>query len=140
MSSWEPACRVVSGTRTGIAGLFVGVLKLLSLSSPTLKPLKQFGVAHFEARSEVAACRLSSGVVQACELREVFEEVNGKKDCLERCVTAMPGAFKKSQISRQLKAMGLKRNRLTESQVGSSTLHHKWGAGAHTRLMWARLG
>ncbi|KAL0032107.1 hypothetical protein WJX77_005423 [Trebouxia sp. C0004] len=53
---------------------------------------------------------------QACELREVFEEVNGKKDCLQRCVTAMPGAFKKSQISRQLKAMGLKRNRLTEPQ------------------------
>ncbi|KAL0021485.1 hypothetical protein WJX79_010302 [Trebouxia sp. C0005] len=53
---------------------------------------------------------------QATELREVFEEVNGKKDCLQRCVTAMPGSFKKSQISRQLKAMGLKRNRLTESQ------------------------
>jgi len=63
--------------------------------------------------------------VQAGELREVFEEVNGKKDCLQRCVTAMPGAFKKSQISRQLKVLGLKRNRLTESQVGSSTLQHK---------------
>ncbi len=78
--------------------------------------------------------------MQACELREVFEEVNGKKECLQQCVTAMLGAFKKSQISRQLKAMGLKRNRLTESQVGSCTLHRKWGAGAHTWLMWALLG
>lgn len=47
----------------------------------------------------------------------MFEEVNGMKDCLQRCVTGMAGAFKKSQISRQLKAMGLKRNRLTHSQV-----------------------
>lgn len=49
----------------------------------------------------------------------MFEEVNGMKDCLQRCVTGMAGAFKKSQISRQLKAMGLKRNRLTHSQVSS---------------------
>ncbi|KAL3161372.1 hypothetical protein ABBQ32_010265 [Trebouxia sp. C0010 RCD-2024] len=53
---------------------------------------------------------------QARELQEIFEEVNGMKDCLQRCVTGMAGTFKKSQISRQLKAMGLKRNRLTHSQ------------------------
>lgn len=50
-------------------------------------------------------------------MKEIFEEVNGLKDCLQRCVTGMAGAFKKSQISRQLKAMGLRRNRLTDSQV-----------------------
>ena len=55
--------------------------------------------------------------MQATELKDMFEEVNGMKDCLQRCVTGMAGAFKKSQISRQLKAMGLKRNRLTQSQV-----------------------
>lgn len=60
---------------------------------------------------------------QANELKEIFEEVNGMKDCLQRCVTGMPGAFKKSQISRQLKLMGLKRNRLTDAQVSSS---HAW--------------
>ena len=53
--------------------------------------------------------------LQANELKEIFEEVNGLKDCLQRCVTGMGGAFKKSHISRQLKAMGLKRNRLTDS-------------------------
>ena len=55
--------------------------------------------------------------MQAGELQEIFEEVNGMKDCLQRCVTGMAGTFKKSQISRQLKAMGLKRNKLTPSQV-----------------------
>ena len=55
--------------------------------------------------------------MQAAELQDMFEEVNGMKDCLQRCVTGMAGAFKKSQISRQLQAMGLKRNRLTHSQV-----------------------
>ena len=55
--------------------------------------------------------------MQGAELKDMFEEVNGMKDCLQRCVTGMAGAFKKSQISRQLKAMGLKRNRLTHSQV-----------------------
>ena len=49
------------------------------------------------------------------------------KDCLQRCVTGMAGTFKKSQISRQLKAMGLKRNRLTQSQVTifSTALQHQ---------------
>ena len=56
-------------------------------------------------------------MLQATDLKDMFEEVNGMKDCLQRCVTGMGGAFKKSQISRQLKAMGLKRNRLTDSQV-----------------------
>ena len=55
--------------------------------------------------------------MQADELKDIFEEVNGLKDCLQRCVTGMEGKFKKSQISRQLKAMGLKRNRLTDNQV-----------------------
>lgn len=55
--------------------------------------------------------------MQAVELQDIFEEVNGMKDCLQRCVTGMAGTFKKSQISSQLKAMGLKRNRLTHSQV-----------------------
>ncbi len=59
--------------------------------------------------------------MQATELKEMFEEVNGMKDCLQRCMTGMAGAFKKSQISRQLKTMGLKRNRLTDSQVSNST-------------------
>ena len=59
--------------------------------------------------------------MQATELQDMFEEVNGMKDCLQRCVTGMAGVFKKSQISRQLKAMGLKRNILTRSQVLSSS-------------------
>lgn len=56
-------------------------------------------------------------LLQATELKDIFEEVNGMKDCLQRCVTGMGGAFKKSQISCQLKAMALERNRLTDSQV-----------------------
>lgn len=47
----------------------------------------------------------------------MFEEVNGHKDCLQQCVTGMGGAFSKAQISRQLKHMGLKKNRLTPAQV-----------------------
>lgn len=47
----------------------------------------------------------------------MFEEVNGHKDCLQQCVTGMGGAFSKAQISRQLKSMGLKKNRLTPAQV-----------------------
>lgn len=71
--------------------------------------------------------------MQASELKEVFEEVNGKKDCLQRCVTGMAGAFKKSQISRQLRAMGLKRNRLTEDQVCISAQHSKFDSDMYVR-------
>lgn len=71
--------------------------------------------------------------MQASELKEVFEEVNGKKDCLQRCVTGMAGAFKKSQISCQLRAMGLKRNRLTEDQVRTSAQHSKCDSDMYVR-------
>ena len=43
--------------------------------------------------------------------------MNGHKDCLQRCISGMPGAFSKAQISRQLKSMGLKKNKLTQAQV-----------------------
>ena len=55
--------------------------------------------------------------MQAEELKDIFEEVNGWKDCLQRCMAGMGGSFSKAQISRQLKAMGLKKNRLTQAQV-----------------------
>lgn len=55
--------------------------------------------------------------MQAEELRDVFEEVNGSKECLQRCVSAMGGTFSKAQISRQLKAMSLRKNHLTSGQV-----------------------
>lgn len=47
----------------------------------------------------------------------MFEEVSGHKDCLQRCIIGMGGAFSKAQISRQLKIMGLKKNKLTLAQV-----------------------
>ena len=56
-------------------------------------------------------------MLQAQQLQEVFEQCNGQKDCLQQCLDAMGGSFKKGHITRQLKAMGLKRNRLTEDQV-----------------------
>ena len=58
---------------------------------------------------------------QANELRDAFEQCNAQKDCLAQCVAAMGGAFKRSHVSRQLKSMGLKRGRLTASQVYSSS-------------------
>ena len=71
--------------------------------------LDQVGLQHHEQPTHFDA--------QAAELKDMFEEVNGMKDCLQRCVTGMGPPFKKSHISRQLKAMGLKRNRLTDAQV-----------------------
>ena len=61
-SSWEPACRVISGTRKEIARLSVGVWKLLSFSCPTWKPLKQLGIAQFEPQFEVTPVLSSQDV------------------------------------------------------------------------------
>ena len=57
--------------------------------------------------------------LQAEELKDIFEEVNGHKDCLQRCISGMGGAYSKAQISRQLKSMGLKKNKLTQAQVSA---------------------
>ncbi|GAB4821374.1 hypothetical protein N2152v2_008420 [Parachlorella kessleri] len=51
------------------------------------------------------------------QLREAFEQCNGHKDCLDRLVHEFGGMFKRGQISRQLKQMGLARGKLTPLQV-----------------------
>ena len=56
--------------------------------------------------------------LQADQLRAQFERCNGHKDCLERLVFEFGGQWKKSQISKQLKAMLLARGKLTPGQVG----------------------
>jgi hypothetical protein len=53
---------------------------------------------------------------QAVQLRTAFETCNGAKDCLEQLVAEFSGAFKKPAISKQLKAMGLARGKLTSAQ------------------------
>ncbi|PSC68202.1 calcium-translocating P-type PMCA-type [Micractinium conductrix] len=55
---------------------------------------------------------------QAATLRAEFERVNGHKDCLDRLVFEFGGAFKKGHISRQLKAMGLAKGKISEGQEG----------------------
>lgn len=54
---------------------------------------------------------------QAEQLRSYFERCNGRKECLDLLVHEFGGMFKKSQISRQLKLMGLQRGKFTPRQV-----------------------
>ena len=55
--------------------------------------------------------------VQAATLLSEFERRNGRKDCLDALVFEFGGQWKKSQVSKQLKAMGLARGKFTEGQV-----------------------
>ena len=56
--------------------------------------------------------------LQVAELRQLFEEYGGRRDWLDVISGSLEeGAFKRSQVARQLKAMGLKRGQLTERQV-----------------------
>lgn len=55
---------------------------------------------------------------QAALLRVEFEKRNGRKDCLAALVFEFGGRWKKGQISRQLRAMGLERGKFTAAQVG----------------------
>jgi hypothetical protein len=55
--------------------------------------------------------------VQAATLLSEFERRNGHKDCLDALVFEFGGQWKKSQVSKQLKAMGLARGKFTEGQV-----------------------
>lgn len=54
---------------------------------------------------------------QVEQLRAEFERCNGHKDCLDRLTLELGGQWKKGQISRQLKAMGLRKDRFTPGQV-----------------------
>ncbi len=56
--------------------------------------------------------------MQAARLQAAFESCNGAKDCLDQLVFEFGGLYKKAQIAKQLKAMGLKRGQLTDAQVG----------------------
>ena len=51
--------------------------------------------------------------LQAAQLLREFERCNGHKDCLDRLVFEFGGQWKKAQISRQLKAMGLTKGKFT---------------------------
>ncbi|KAL4855933.1 Protein timeless [Chlorella vulgaris] len=53
---------------------------------------------------------------QAATLLSEFERRNGRKDCLDALVFEFGGQWKKSQVSKQLKAMGLARGKFTEGQ------------------------
>ena len=55
--------------------------------------------------------------MQEQQLLKAFELCNGHKDCLDRLVHEFGGMFKEGQVSKQLKAMGLARGKLTPSQV-----------------------
>lgn len=53
---------------------------------------------------------------EAERLKQAFENCNGRKDCLADLVFEFGGAFKKVHVSRQLKAMGLAKGKLTDGQ------------------------
>ena len=60
--------------------------------------------------------------MQAALLQAEFEKRNGRKGCLDALVFEFGGQWKKGQISRQLKAMGLACGKFTQNQVGLTVL------------------
>lgn len=73
----------------------------------------QLGFASYKAPTRGAVFSPE----QEAELLEAFERCNGTKECLDTLVTEMGGAFKRTTISRKLKAMGLAKGKFTPRQV-----------------------
>ena len=56
-------------------------------------------------------------------LVDAFEQCNGKKNCLDELVHEFGGLFKKVQISRKLKQLGLEKGKLTDRQKNLLTMY-----------------
>lgn len=62
-------------------------------------------------------------MTQVLKLTALFEEHGSGVSWLDGCVEGFDGEYSRTTIAKELKALGLKRGKLTEKQVTSSECH-----------------